>query len=559
MSGDLVKKMPRSHNNSDQMAQVLQPDSHGATRPWGEPGPPQRDFGPTTCTLDKMKKLPESQCHLGPLMFNRAHTVLINVEEFNCKRIIKPQEGMEIWSSVVVKMPHSSSNLMTVRKGISQEVTNVIRWKVISKELKVLAKKKAVDVQDVQKAILMYNQKYKAHWSFDALDKFVMRIPKTENYFDSLFPKIAALALKLPEHVKKAIPMLHRGHPASITLSQVQIACLLANAFFCTFPHRNTTSSRGEYHRFPTINFNSLFGNWSERKKEKLRAIMHYFKVVTDENTKLDGLVTFERRCLPDTDMQTWKSCDQVMPRMHITSHGTIENEGTGLLQVDFASSWIGGGVLSAGLLQEEILFLMNPELIVSRLFTERLADNECLIITGSQKFSNSTGYGDSFEWAGPCEDSVPRDEWARRRRQILAIDAEHYTQGREQYNMHSVLRELTKAYCGFRPTCAGEPDIATGKWGCGAFNGDPQLKAMIQMMAAARARRGLAFFTFMDETLKEDLEKIYQLLVTEGVTVGKLFEHLRNFCRIFPTKKVQDGLLFDFIRDALKRSWSLL
>lgn len=25
-----------------------------------------------------------------------------------------------------------------------------------------------------QKAILVYNQKYKAHWSFDALDKFVM-------------------------------------------------------------------------------------------------------------------------------------------------------------------------------------------------------------------------------------------------------------------------------------------------------------------------------------------------------------------------------------------------
>lgn len=94
--------------------------------------------------------------------------------------------------------------------SLSQQVTNVIRWEVISKELKVLAKKKAVEVQDVQvsqhpqailvcinlekmlfiskepgvliyvffilfqKAILVYNQKYKAHWSFDALDKFVM-------------------------------------------------------------------------------------------------------------------------------------------------------------------------------------------------------------------------------------------------------------------------------------------------------------------------------------------------------------------------------------------------
>lgn len=53
-------------------------------------------------------------------------------------------------------------------------------------------------------------------------------------------------------------------------------------------------------------------------------------------------------------------------------------------MQVDFASSWIGGGVLGSGLVQEEILFLLNPELIVSRLFTEKLGDNECLIITGT-------------------------------------------------------------------------------------------------------------------------------------------------------------------------------
>lgn len=55
----------------------------------------------------------------------------------------------------------------------------------------------------------------------------------------------------------------------------------------------------------------------------------------------------------------------------------------TNTRQVDFASRWIGGGILGSGLVQEEILFLMNPELIVSRLFTEKLADNECLIITG--------------------------------------------------------------------------------------------------------------------------------------------------------------------------------
>lgn len=52
-------------------------------------------------------------------------------------------------------------------------------------------------------------------------------------------------------------------------------------------------------------------------------------------------------------------------------------------VQVDFACNLVGGGVLSSGLVQEEILFLMNPELIVARLFTEKLNDNECLRIKG--------------------------------------------------------------------------------------------------------------------------------------------------------------------------------
>lgn len=48
--------------------------------------------------------------------------------------------------------------------------------------------------------------------------------------------------------------------------------------------------------------------------------------------------------------------------------------------------------------------------------------------------------------------------------------------------------------------------------------------QAVIQMMAAARAGRGLAFFTFMDENLKEEMETIHQLLLTERVTVGEMF-----------------------------------
>ena len=58
------------------------------------------------------------------------------------------------------------------------------------------------------------------------------------------------------------------------------------------------------------------------------------------------------------------------------------------IMQVDFANRYLGGGVLGEGCVQEEIRFLVCPELILSRLFTEELDDNECLIMTGAQQFS---------------------------------------------------------------------------------------------------------------------------------------------------------------------------
>lgn len=40
--------------------------------------------------------------------------------------------------------------------------------------------------------------------------------------------------------------------------------------------------------------------------------------------------------------------------------------------------------------------------------------------------------------------------------------------------------------------------------------------------MAAARARRGLAFFTFSDEVLEHGLKQTYSLLRKKGTTVGE-------------------------------------
>lgn len=512
-----------------------------------------------TVSPQDLKRLPQCNMKLGSLTFSRTHTVLIDVYVYIGEGQLTAQNGRDIWQSNFVKMPCSQSSVINMTGFVMRQTERKVRWTVITKQLEKLAKKHSTTVEDVEEAIIKYNPKYKGQWSFDALTSFVKCVPKTDNYFNTLFPKIAALALELPRYIKKAIPLLQRGQTASITMSQVQIACLLANAFFCTFPHRNTSTPNAEYHNYPSINFTSLFGNWSERKTQKLRAIMHYFRVVTNEDTKPRGLVTFERRFLRSTDIPNWRGSQELMPKLYVTSHGTIENDGTGMLQVDFASQWIGGGVLGSGLVQEEILFLMNPELIVSRLFTEKLGDNECLVITGSQQFSMYSGFSDSFEWVGPHTENLKRDEWTRLQRQILAIDALYFRHTGEQYNMIKVTRELNKAYCGFKAHGHDEPDIATGKWGCGAFNGDPQLKALIQLMAAAKAKRGMALFTFGDEKLEKDLQQTYSLLVQNEVTVGKLYGLLEDYCNDWHSQRGSHLNLFEFIGNTVGGHRSLL
>ena len=66
----------------------------------------------------------------------------------------------------------------------------------------------------------------------------------------------------------------------------------------------------------------------------------------------------------------------------------------------------------------------------------------------------------------------------------MLAIDAINYSQSYDkkiQYKMQTIVRELLKSYVGFE--CSKcllfmegntKMNIATGRWGCGIFGGDP-------------------------------------------------------------------------------------
>lgn len=106
-------------------------------------------------------------------------------------------------------------------------------------------------------------------------------------------------------------------------------------------------------------------------------------------------------------------------------------------------------------MVQEEIRFMINPELIVGMLFMASMEDNEAIEIFGAERFSQYMGlvetlstlcrtvhgwfslwhtmnpvhvsccrYGSSFRFVGDYLDTKPLDSMGRRRTRIVAIDA---------------------------------------------------------------------------------------------------------------------------------------
>lgn len=480
--------------------------------------PPEKKWLGTP--IEEMRKMPRCGIHLPSLRPSASHTVTVRVDLLRAGEVPKPfpTHYKDLWDNKHVKMPCSEQNLYPVEDE-NGERTAGSRWELIQTALL----NKFTRPQNLKDAILKYNVAYSKKWDFTALVDFwdkVLEEAEAQHLYQSILPDMVKIALCLPNICTQPIPLLKQKMNHSVTMSQEQIASLLANAFFCTFPRRNA-KMKSEYSSYPDINFNRLFEGRSSRKPEKLKTLFCYFRRVTEK--KPTGLVTFTRQSLED--FPEWERCEKPLTRLHVTYEGTIEGNGRGMLQVDFANRFVGGGVTGAGLVQEEIRFLINPELIVSRLFTEVLDHNECLIITGTEQYSEYTGYAETYRWARSHEDGSEKDDWQRRCTEIVAIDALHFRRYLDQFVPEKVRRELNKAYCGFlRPGVPSEnlSAVATGNWGCGAFGGDARLKALIQILAAAAAERDVVYFTFGDSELMRDIYSMHTFLTERKLDVGE-------------------------------------
>lgn len=478
-------------------------------------------------SLLSLVTLNTSNPNLPPVSPAPDHTVMVRLPILpNAAPSPHPSSYNDVWDQYHVKMPCSPKSQYPVGKNSDSLVP---RWSIICQSLR----RGITNVEEFQRAVLEYNSRYATRWKFRGLQYLLEQEFEEEErnyFFSNTLPAMIRLALNLPNLVTQPPPLLTSRATHSITLSQLQIASLLANAFFCTFPRRNAKGSDTEYANYPDINFNRLFFHKEKRALEKMKCLLSYFRRVTAREPT--GLVTFTRQYVSYQELPRWESSSQQLPKFHIDTKGLIE-EASGFLQVDFANKYMGGGVLGLGCVQEEIRFVLSPELIVCRLFTQALEKKEALIITGVEQFNRGSGYASSFCWAGSYQDPTPVDSWGRRMCQVTAIDALHFTkQPQVQYRPIVIGRELNKAYAGFRvlDRSPGLPiAIATGNWGCGAFRGDPRLKSLIQLAVCGHIGRDVAYYTFGDENLRDDLSTMYIFLKENNVTVGELVQVLNH------------------------------
>jgi hypothetical protein len=78
-----------------------------------------------------------------------------------------------------------------------------------------------------------------------------------------------------------------------------------------------------------------------------------------------------------------------------VLDHGSIETDSVAEFHAVFSNKWLGGGLLHAGgYAQEEMVFVLRPESIVSLLLcpdSEEMEDNEAIVISGAECFSSHT------------------------------------------------------------------------------------------------------------------------------------------------------------------------
>ena len=201
--------------------------------------------------------------------------------------------------------------------------------------------------------------------------------------------------------------------------------------------------------------------------------------------------------------------------KIHIDSITEQKNN----IITNFANKYLGGGCMHLGSVQEEILLLICPEILVARAFVKKMNHIQSISMSGFEIISKSQGYGNSLKYGTYNIDKTPYVNNSFKSL-MIAVDAypiygeQIWTQINPIFSMRELIKFITGLQGNREEVLGFKFDFcSTGKWGCGAFGGDVYMKFLIQFIACLFFDIGFNFSCFNDEKTQKKLKDFIQKL----------------------------------------------
>ena len=250
-------------------------------------------------------------------------------------------------------------------------------------------------------------------------------------------------------------------------LTRKQVALIFLLSFFNIIDEsqeRERDSNNFRIHKVLESSYETSF--------EFGRCFLNYLTIIgkwlSENNPILDEKILYIRDSI-EFNEKIFEQKKKICP-INIYEKGSLF-DGNDSYFVDFANMYIGGGVLEGGCVQEEILFAVQPEAIVSMFLMEVMDDNDAIRIDNTIRYSEYTGYGRSVKFEKSAIDM--KDLKTIKRNKFIAIDASvNYRTNFGMLDEESIKRDIHKAYVGFslinffkEDGKHEEKSIATGNW----------------------------------------------------------------------------------------------
>ena len=411
-------------------------------------------------------------------------------------------------------------------------------------------------------------------------DKIVRLHDNEGKEFIKVYSHLQKLALDLEKiFPDEKIPLLKKGTRGKKELTRKEVALIFLLSFF------NIIDLKQEQYRDSNAFrvFELLYCKY-ESTFEFGRCFLNYLTIIgkwlSENNPILEEKIVYIRDTKEFNENifeEEQKLCD-----IKIIEKGSLF-DGDATYGVDFANMYIGGGVLNGGCVQEEILFAIEPEAIVSMFFMEVMGDNDAIRIDNTIQYSKYTGYGYNFKYDKSAVDI--KDLSTIKKNKFIAIDASVQYSGKYGIlDKDNIFRDIHKAFVGFNLVNfeenqnsediienkkteekvkilkkKEEKSIGTGNWGCGAFGGDHELKFLQQWVAASFAGiERLDYYTYESKKMKfaiKQLDKIkqkynnanelYQDLINKQLSEEEVLEILLGV----NNSEKDDNSLFPFLK----------